>query len=219
MSRWLPLVLLFGCGVALAWSGFAPRDRQTWWLEVAPALLAAPVLILTARRFRLSNLAYTLISIHALVLMVGGHWTYADVPLFNWLRDSLGLTRNPYDRVGHFAQGFSPAIIARELLLRTSPLGKGKWLNFLVLACCLAVSASYELIEWAAAMALGQGADQFLGTQGDPWDTQWDMFMALVGATVALLTMAGLHDRSLAAALKRSAASPRSPAKIDPAMV
>lgn len=182
---------------ALIWSGIGPRDRFTWFLEVAPVLLGVPLLIVTFGRFRFTTLVYVLIALHAVILMVGGHYTYAEVPLFNWLRDTLHLSRNHYDRVGHFAQGFVPALIARELLLRTSPLRAGKWLFFLVICVCLAISAAYELVEWQAAVWTGTAADAFLGTQGDVWDSQKDMALALIGAMVALLLLGRWHDRQL----------------------
>jgi len=200
------VMLLISGLIILVWSGIHPRDALTWWLEVAPALLGLAVLLATYRRFRLTNLAYLLVWIHAIILMIGGHWTYAEMPLFNWLRDAFELKRNYYDRLGHLAQGFFPAIIVRELLLRTSPLRPGKWLFVLVVASCLAVSAAYELVEWAAALLLGQGADQFLGTQGDPWDTQWDIFLAFVGAMLAPLVLGRAHDRSLATLMSPGAA-------------
>jgi putative membrane protein len=181
-------------------SGIAPRDRLTWVMEVAPVLLAVPILVATCRRFPLSPLLYVVVAIHATILCVGGHYTYAEVPLGFWVRDALGLARNHYDRLGHLAQGFVPALVAREVLLRTSPLRPGRWLAVLCTAVALAISALYELVEWAAAVILGQGADAFLGTQGDPWDTQWDMFMALVGAILALSTLARVQDRQLARA-------------------
>jgi putative membrane protein len=184
---------------ALAVSGIRPYDRPTWLMEVAPVLIALPLLIATRRRFELTTLAYVLVAIHAVVLIVGGAYTYARVPLGYDLQNWLGLARNPYDRIGHFAQGFVPAILAREILLRASPLRPGGWLSFLVVCVALAISACYELIEWAAALALGQGAAEFLGTQGDPWDTQSDMAMALVGAVAALLLLSHWHDRQLAA--------------------
>ena len=185
-------------GAALVASGIAPYDRVTWWLEVVPVLIALPILLATAKRFPLTPLAYTLIAIHALILILGGHYTYARVPLGFWLQDWLGLARNHYDRLGNFAQGFIPAILVREVLLRTSPLRPGRWLFFLVTATCLAISACYELIEWWAALAGGAAADAFLGTQGDVWDTQWDMFLALIGAVVAQVTLGRAHDRALA---------------------
>jgi putative membrane protein len=192
------LTLLAIVAVALLASGIAPRDRGTWVLETAPVFIAAPLLWLTWDRFRLTPLTYRLICLHALILILGGAYTYAQVPLGFWLQDLFGFARNPYDRIGHFAQGFVPAIIAREILLRRSPLKPGKWLFFIVCSICLAISAVYEFIEWWAALILGQGAQEFLGTQGDHWDTQWDMFMALVGAISAQLLLSGIHDRQLA---------------------
>jgi len=194
-----PLLLLGIGSLCLALSAIGAYDRLTWVLEVLPILLGAPVLVLTRRRFPLTSLAYLLIFVHALILMVGGHYTYERVPLGFWIERALHLGRNDYDRIGHFAQGFVPAIVAREVLLRRSPLVPGKWLFFVVTAVCLAVSASYELLEWGAAVALGSGADAFLGTQGDPWDTQWDMLTALVGAIAAQLSLVRVHDRQLRA--------------------
>jgi putative membrane protein len=184
---------------ALIASGWQPYDRATWWMEVAPVLIALPILWLTARRFPLTTLALVLIGLHGLVLMLGGAYTYARVPIGFMVQDGFDLARNPYDRFGHLMQGFVPAIVLRELLVRLGGLRRGLLLSVLVLACCLAVSATYELIEFGAAMALGQGADEFLGTQGDPWDTQWDMLMCLIGAGLALLNLSGLHNRQLAA--------------------
>lgn len=198
MKRTEALVLLAAGAVALALSGIAPARRGTWWLEIAPVLIAVPLLLLTARRFPLTPLAYRLIFIHALILMLGGHYTYARVPLGAWLQDWLDLSRNPYDRIGHFAQGFVPAIIARELLLRKTPLRPGGWLFAIVAAVCLAISACYEFIEWWSALIGGASAEAFLGTQGDVWDTQWDMLMALVGALAAQISLARIHDRQLA---------------------
>ncbi len=166
-------------------------------LEVFPIFIAVPILIVTARRFPLTPLVYRLIFVHALILMVGGHYTYAKVPLGFWMEHVLHLTRNNYDRIGHFAQGFVPAIIAREVLLRRTPVPRGKWLFFLVTCVCLAISACYEFIEWGTAVIGGSSADAFLGTQGDVWDTQWDMFTALIGAIVGQLLLAGVHDRQL----------------------
>jgi putative membrane protein len=190
------LLLLVGAAL-LVLSGIGPRDRTTWWLEVAPILITVPILVATARRFPLTPLAYRLIFVHALILMLGGHYTYAEVPAGFWLEDALGLARNPYDRLGHFAQGFVPAIVAREILIRRSPIKVGGWLTFLVLCVCLAISALYELVEWWAALIGGEGAEAFLGTQGDQWDTQWDMFVALLGAATALLVLSRLHDRQI----------------------
>jgi putative membrane protein len=193
-----PLVLLIVGAVLLVLSGIGPHDRTTWWLEVGPILIAAPVLILTARRFPLTPLAYRLIFVHALILMLGGHYTYAEVPLGFWIQRVFGFARNHYDRIGHIAQGFVPAIVVREILIRRSPLRPGKWLTFLALCVCLAISAFYELVEWWAALLGGEGADAFLGTQGDQWDTQWDMFLALLGAASALLLLSRLHARQIA---------------------
>jgi putative membrane protein len=191
--------LLLGAGaVLLVLSGIGPTDRITWVLEVAPILIAALILILTARRFPLTPLAYRLIFVHALVLMLGGHYTYAEVPLGFWMERAFGFARNHYDRLGHFTQGFVPAIVVREILIRRSPLASGKWLIFLVLSVCLAISALYELVEWWTALIGGEGADAFLGTQGDQWDTQWDMFLALVGAAAALLLFSRVHDGQIA---------------------
>ena len=184
--------------VALLISGANPYDRATWWMEVAPVLIAAPILLATYRRFPLTGLLYALICLHALVLIVGGMHTYARVPLGFWLQDLLDLERNPYDRLGHFMQGFVPAILAREILLRGGFVAGGKMLAFLSLCIALAVSAFYELIEWWAALALGQGAVEFHGTQGDPWDTQADMFLAMVGAVAALTLLSKVHDKQLA---------------------
>ncbi len=200
MPRLLPGLLVV-VATALAVSGWAPYDRTTWWLEVFPVLLGAPALVATYRRFPLTRLLYTLLAVHALILIVGGHYTYARVPLGFWVQDVFGLTRNHYDRLGHFAQGFVPAILVRELLLRTSPLRPSRWLFVLVTAVCLAFSACYEFFEWWAALAGGDAADAFLGTQGDVWDTQWDMFLAFVGAMVAQLVLARRHDAQLAAVL------------------
>lgn len=184
--------------VVLVWSRIHPRDGATWWLETAPVLIGIPILVATYRRFPLTCVAYVLIWIHAVILLVGAHYTYAEVPLFNSLRDTLGLARNHYDRVGHLAQGFVPAILTREILLRTSPLRRGKWLFCLVCCVCLAISASYELIEWWAALLTSpETGTAFLGTQGDPWDTQWDMFLALVGSVAAQLLLSRIHQRQL----------------------
>ncbi len=193
-----PASLLLLVLVVLVWSGIAPRDRFTWFLEVAPVLIVLPLLITTRQQFPLTPLAYHLIAIHAVILMVGGHYTYAEMPLFNWLRDVFELSRNHYDRIGHIAQGFIPAIVAREILLRRSPLVPGKWLFFLVISVCLAISAFYEMIEWWVAVGSGDEAVAFLATQGDVWDTQWDMFLALLGALSSLTLLSRWHDRQLA---------------------
>lgn len=192
-----PAGLLLLVLAALVWSGVAPYDRAVWWAEVMPVLLALPVLVLTWHRFPLTLLAYGLIALFALILIVGGAYTYARVPIGEWVQEMFGLERNPYDRFGHFFQGVTPAIVARELLLRTSPLRPGKWLFFIVLCIALAISASYELVEWASAVLWGDGSVEFLGTQGDPWDAQWDMFSALIGAGLAQSLLASWHDRQL----------------------
>lgn len=199
MRRSEALVLLAAGAIALVVSGIGPADRTTWILEVFPIFLAVPILLATARRFPLTPLVYRLIFVHALILMLGGHYTYARVPLGFWIQDLFGFARNHYDRIGHFAQGFVPAMVAREILLRRSPLTRGKWLFVIVTALCLAISACYEFVEWWAAVLGGSAADAFLGTQGDVWDTQWDMFMALVGAIAAQLVLARVQDRQLAA--------------------
>ena len=197
-SRREPLVLLGLALVALVVSGIGPKDRFTWFLEVAPILIGVPILLATARRFPLTPLVQRLLFLHALILMLGGHYTYAEVPLGEWAKNAFGLARNHYDRLGHLAQGFVPAILAREILLRKTPLQPGGWLVTLVTSVCLAFSALYELVEWAMALATGEAATAFLGTQGDIWDTQWDMFFALCGALLALALLTRMHDRQLA---------------------
>jgi putative membrane protein len=212
--RWEPAVLLGVGAIALVVSAIGAASLGTWFLEVLAALIAAPILVLTYRRFPLTPLAYRLILLHAIVLMIGGHWTYAEVPAGDWVREPAGsavaarsgelgetldLARNPYDRLGHFAQGFVPAIVVREVLLRRTPLRPGRWLVGLTLCVVMAVSATWELFEWLSAVIGGSAADDFLGTQGDVWDTQWDMFMALVGASVSLLLLSGVHHRQLTA--------------------
>ena len=179
------------------WSATHPHDYFIWFLEVFPVVVALPILVCTYKKFPLTRLLYILILIHAIILMVGGHYTYAEVPVFNWLRDTFDLSRNYYDRVGHFAQGFVPAMIAREILLRKNIVKKSGWLFFIVCCICLAISACYEFIEWWVAVASGEGADAFLGTQGDVWDTQWDMFIALIGAILAQILLSNRHDKQL----------------------
>jgi putative membrane protein len=193
----LALTLVWLAGLAV--SGWQPFDRATWVMEVAPALIALPLLWVTAGRFPFTRLALALIAVHGLVLMLGGTYTYARVPIGFAAQDLLGLARNPYDRLGHFMQGFVPAIVLRELLIRLGGLRPGKLLMVLVLACCLAVSATYELIEFGAAQTMGQGAEAFLGTQGDMWDTQWDMLMCLIGAACALVLLTRVHDQQIGA--------------------
>jgi len=195
----LPAALLVIVAAALVVSGIGPYDRLTWFLEVLPVLIAAPLLVATWRSFPLTPLAYWLIAIHALILILGGHYTYARVPPGFWIQDLFDFSRNHYDRIGHLMQGFGPAIIVRELLIRTSPLAPGKWLFTLVLFSVLGVSATYELTEWWAALAGGEAAGAFLGTQGDVWDTQWDMFLAGCGAIASQVVFERLHDRQLAA--------------------
>ncbi|MES2384909.1 MAG: DUF2238 domain-containing protein [Pseudomonadota bacterium] len=200
------LLLVLGVVVlaALVASGIAPYERGTWVLEVLPVLLALPVLALTRKRFPLSTLLYILIAAHMLVLILGGAYTYARVPLGFWLQDWMGLGRNPYDKIGHFMQGLVPAMVAREILLRGAYLSSRRMAGFLSVCVAMAISAVYELIEWWAALALGQGADEFLGTQGDIWDTQSDMFLALIGATFAVTLLARWQDSQMAGLPKRS---------------
>ncbi len=188
----------------LIWSAIYPHDLFTWFLEVLPALLGLVVLAITFRSFRFTRMAYWLMLIHSIILMIGGHYTYAEVPLFNWLRDVFYMSRNNYDKVGHFAQGFIPAIIIREILIRKSPVKKGTWLFFMVVCICLALSVFYEFIEWWVAVLSGTAAESFLGTQGYVWDTQSDMFIALVGAITALSLLSKLHDRGLSLHLTSS---------------
>ncbi len=183
--------------IVLVWSGIHPHDYFTWFLEVLPALIGVGILAAIYPRFKFTNLAYALVWIQCAILMIGGHYTYARMPLFDWIRDTLGLMRNNYDKVGHFAQGFVPAIIIREVLLRASPLKRGKLLSFVVVAICLAFSALWELFEWQVALALGPRTTDFLGTQGDVWDTQEDMAACLIGAILALVLLSRLHDKFL----------------------
>ncbi|PYJ08268.1 MAG: DUF2238 domain-containing protein [Verrucomicrobia bacterium] len=191
------VLLLFAVAIVFCWSGWRPHDRFTWWLETAPGLAGLAILIATYRRFPLTTLCYTLIALHICVLCVGGHYTYARVPLFDWLRSTFHWHRNHYDRLGHIMQGFVPAIIAREVILRLGVVNKKKWLPFLVVCVCLAISAFYELVEWWTALLSGSAADDFLGSQGDVWDTQSDMCLALIGAVSALLLLSHFHDRAL----------------------
>jgi putative membrane protein len=192
-----PLILLGLALACLCLSALHPYDRTTWLLEIFPVLIAVPLLVATYARFPLTTLLYRLIFLHALILIAGGHYTYARVPVGAWFQNAFHFSRNHFDRLGHFAQGFVPAILSREILIRKSPLRSGKWLFFVVVCICLAFSALYELIEWWSAVIMGQAATDFLGTQGDPWDTQWDMLMALVGALIAQLLLRRYHDRQL----------------------
>lgn len=196
MQMLLP-VLFFLTLTALIVSGIQPYDRLTWWMEVMPVFIALPVLIVTRRHFPLTTLLYCLLFVHGLILMLGGHYTYARVPLGFWMQDWFDFARNHYDRFGHLAQGFIPAMLAREILLRLSPLRSGGWLFFLVCCVTLAISATYEFIEWWAALLYGSDADSFLATQGDVWDTQWDMFLALIGCLAAQLLLSSQHDRQI----------------------
>ena len=198
--RNLWLVIFFA---TLVWSGIEPKDYLTWVLEVLPAVVGFAVLVATHRRFPLTSLAYVLILAHCIVLMVGGHYTYAEVPLFDWVRDWLDLERNNYDKLGHFMQGFVPAIVAREILVRNAIIAGKGWMFFLVVCICLAISAFYELIEWWVAILSDEAAEAFLGTQGYVWDTQSDMMYALVGAIAALVLLSKLHDKQLSQYVER----------------
>jgi len=189
--------LVVATSLVFLWSAIRPHDYFTWFLEVVPAIVAAIILFFTRKRFPLTPLLYTLVAIHMCVLFVGGHYTYAEVPLFNWIRDAFHQSRNNYDKVGHFLQGFVPAIVAREVMIRRKVLNRRGWIPFLVVCICLAISAAYELFEWSVAAATGTAADAFLGSQGDPWDTQKDMFTALIGAPTALLTLSRWHDHQI----------------------
>lgn len=204
LTRKEPRVLLVIAGLLLLLTAIRPHDYLTWFMEVAPIFIAVPLLAWTAKSFPLTPLLYRLIFLHAIILMVGGHYTYAEVPLGYWMQEWFGFHRNHYDRIGHFMQGFEPAILAREILIRKdvihrSMAERGRWLALFVLSICLAFSACYEFIEWAAALVNGEAAQAFLGTQGDVWDTQWDMFLCLLGAIAALLLLSRRHDRELAA--------------------
>lgn len=192
-NGWIAIFL-----AVLIWSGINPADYVTWLLEVFPAVLGAVVLWATRKSFPMTSLVYTLILIHCIILMVGGHYTYAEVPLFDWIQDEFGMVRNNYDKLGHFAQGFVPALITREIVIRKNVFKDARWRNFFIVCFCLGFSAFYELIEWWVALLSGEGADAFLGTQGYVWDTQSDMAWALSGAVIALLVLGKLHDRQLA---------------------
>lgn len=198
-----PVLLLALAAGVLGLSGISPHDRLTWFLEVLPVIIVIPVLVFTWRRFRLTMLLYRLIFVHAVILMIGGHYTYAEVPVGFWFQDAFDLSRNHYDRLGHFAQGFIPAIAVREILVRRSPLRHSKWLAILVVSVCLAFSAFYEMLEWWSAVIMGESAAAFLGTQGDTWDTQWDMFLAAIGAVAAVVTLGRVHDRGLSGLASR----------------
>ncbi len=194
-----PLIVFALASAVIVWSAIRPFDLLTWFLEVLPAIAGLAIILPTWRRFPLTPLLCTLIALHMILLAVGGHYTYARVPAGDWVRDWLGLSRNHYDRLGHFAQGLVPAIIARELFLRLGVVARRGWFNYLILSACLAVSALYELIEWTTALVLGESSDSFLGTQGDVWDTQTDMFVCLVGAVSSLVLLRAWHDQQLRA--------------------
>ena len=196
-DRSFVLTLALILAALLTWSGVAPYERSTWYMEVAPIFIAVPVMAFTYRRFPLTRLLYVLVFVHAIILLVGGAYTYARVPLGFWMQEVLGTSRNPYDKIGHFAQGFVPAMVAREVLWRGRHVNGKKMLAFLCICVAMAISACYELVEWGAALALGQGADEFLGTQGYVWDTQSDMWYALLGSTIAMLVLSRWHDREM----------------------
>lgn len=193
----LHLALLFVTGLVFLWSAWQPYDRTTWWLEVAPAILGAALLIVTYSSFRFTTLVYSLIALHVMLLCVGGHYTYARVPLFNWIEPYFGWHRNHFDRLGHLMQGFVPALIARELFIRLRVVTTAGWRLAIVILICMGISALYELLEWVTALISGEAATAFLGTQGDIWDTQTDMFMALVGAICALILMSRWQNRQM----------------------
>lgn len=198
LSKKYPIILLTIVMCFWIWSGIEPHDtRLTWFLETLPFMLALPIMLLTYKRFPLTSLTYTIIAIHAMVLMLGGHYSYAKVPLGFWMEDWFGWTRNNYDKIGHFMQGFGPAIYTREILARTSPLKRGKWLGFLSIAVPLAFSALYEIFEWLASLSDPTDTEAFLGTQGYIWDTQSDMFLCLIGSIVAVILLTGIHNKYL----------------------
>tara|TARA_R110002049_G_scaffold114927_1_gene266599 strand:+ start:6328 stop:6930 length:603 start_codon:yes stop_codon:yes gene_type:complete len=190
-------ILLIVTILLFIWSAINPHDYFTWFLEVLPAVIGLVVLAITFKKFRFTNLVYVLIFIHSAILIVGGHYTYAEVPLFDWIQDTFNQSRNNYDKLGHFAQGFVPAMIARELLIRKKVLLKNNWLNFIVVSIALAISAAYEFVEWGVSLATGEGGDSFLGTQGYIWDTQSDMLFATIGAMVALTVFSKKHNEQL----------------------
>lgn len=209
-TSWIPAVLLAATFVALAVSGVEPNDRVTWWLEVAPVLIAVPILVATRRRFPLTMLLYALLFVHGLILILGGHYTYAMVPLGEWMREAFGFSRNNYDKIGHFAFGFFPLFTLREVLLRLTPLRPGGWLSFILVNVILGWAALYEFIEWWSAVLMDPaGGDKFLGTQGYVWDAQSDMLFAGIGACVALFAFAWLHDRSMKRLVEATAATAR----------
>ncbi|RII35244.1 DUF2238 domain-containing protein [Clostridium chromiireducens] len=191
------LMLLISIIIILIISGINPYDRFTWFLEVFPAIIGITALVLTYNKFMCTNLVYILVWFHAVILIVGGHYTYAEMPLFNWIKDTFELSRNYYDRLGHFAQGFIPAIVIREILMKNKIVKNNAWVNFITISICLAISASYEIVEFAVARITGESATAFLGTQGDVWDTQWDMVLALLGSIFSVLTLGKYHGNLL----------------------
>lgn len=206
---WITKIMLLSVLCFMAWSRWNCYDKLTWWLEAAPVLLALPIVVVTSRKFRLTMLLYTLLTLHAMVLLLGAKYTYARVPFGFILQNIFHLKRNPYDRIGHLFQGFVPAIIVREILLRRTPLQRGKRFVFITTCICLAISAFYELLEWGGAVAFGQKAEDFLGTQGDIWDSHWDMLLAVIGSLVAQLTLSKWHDSQLAALKKKTGEKPK----------
>jgi len=190
-------ILLLIFGIVFIWSMISPKDYFTWFLEVLPAIIGVLVLILTFKRFPFTKFTYALILLHCCILMVGGHYTYAEMPLFDWIKEVFHQSRNNYDKVGHFAQGFVPAIISRELLIRMKVINGKGWLHFVVLSICVSMSAAYEFIEWFAALIIGEASDSFLGTQGYVWDTQSDMLYATIGAIAALILLSKIHDKKI----------------------
>jgi putative membrane protein len=198
-NRAILITLLAAFTIALLWSAIHPHDYFTWALETFPAIIGLIILLATYKKFPFTTLVYFLICAHCIILMVGGHYTYAEVPLFNWIRDHFHQSRNNYDKVGHFAQGFVPAMVAREILWRRRIVTRKGWLFFLCIAICGMITATYELLEWGVSEATGTAADAFLGTQGDPWDTQKDMMWCFIGAFTALLTLSRIHDRMMRA--------------------
>lgn len=190
-------ILMISLFVILIFSGINTPDKFTWFLEVLPVIIASVVLMVTYKKFKFTSFVYSLIWIHGMILIVGGYYTYAEMPLFNWIRDTFDLSRNYYDRLGHFAQGFVPAMVIREVFIKNKIIKNAAWTNFIVVAICLSISATYEIIEFAVAKITGEGAEAFLGTQGDVWDTQWDMFFALIGSMLSIMTLGKYHNRLL----------------------
>ena len=196
-QQYFQKILLISVVVILIFSGINTNDKFTWFLEVLPVIITSIVLIVTYKKFKFTNFVYILMWMHAMILIVGGYYTYAEMPLFNWIRDTFNLSRNYYDRLGHFAQGFVPAMVIREVFIKNKIIKNEAWTNFIVIAICLSISASYEIIEFAVARITGEGAEAFLGTQGDVWDTQWDMVFALVGSMFSIMTLGKYHNRLL----------------------